>query len=193
MSNPYSAPNAPINNPAFGQDTYEPSLFSVHGRIGRIRYLAYGTLIGVMFYAAMVVVMLMFGIGLAAAGQGVEGFTGGALIVMIVVYLVMLVASVILMRRRLHDLDKSAWWMLLLIIPLVNIIFALYMMLAPGSKSSNQYGPMPSKTPTVLWVVGLIGPILAAIGIVAAIAIPAYHDYTVRAKAAQAESSYSED
>jgi hypothetical protein len=40
MSNPYAAPDAVLSDVA-EDETYEPQIFSVNGRIGRLRYLAY--------------------------------------------------------------------------------------------------------------------------------------------------------
>ena len=45
--------------------------------------------------------------------------------------------------RRLHDHDKGGWFLLLWFIPLVGWIFYLIMMLTPGTKGENGYGPDP--------------------------------------------------
>ena len=49
------------------------------------------------------------------------------------------------MKRRLNDLDKSGWWQLLYLVPIVNILFALYLLFWPGTKGSNNYGLQPAK------------------------------------------------
>ena len=36
--------------------------------------------------------------------------------------------------RRLHDLGLSAWFVLIIFIPLIGLVFFLYMLLAPGKK-----------------------------------------------------------
>lgn len=45
--------------------------------------------------------------------------------------------------KRLHDMGKSGWFMILLYIPLLNALFNLYLMLAPGQKGKNKYGDSP--------------------------------------------------
>lgn len=45
--------------------------------------------------------------------------------------------------RRLHDLDKSGWWMLLLCVPLVNILFYIYILFFKGTEGPSQYGEDP--------------------------------------------------
>lgn len=42
--------------------------------------------------------------------------------------------------RRLHDLGLNGWCYLILIIPLINILFFLNLILAPGDKTDNLYG-----------------------------------------------------
>lgn len=42
--------------------------------------------------------------------------------------------------RRLHDMDKSGWWLLVGLIPLVGLIFLIWMSVMPGSEDENQYG-----------------------------------------------------
>ena len=53
------------------------------------------------------------------------------------------VASIMMLERRLHDLDKSGWWMLLLCVPLVNILFYIYILFFKGTEGPNQYGEDP--------------------------------------------------
>ena len=43
--------------------------------------------------------------------------------------------------RRLHDTGKSAWWLLINIIPVIGHIWFLILMLFPGEKGENQWGP----------------------------------------------------
>ncbi|WP_455264784.1 DUF805 domain-containing protein [Phascolarctobacterium sp.] len=53
------------------------------------------------------------------------------------------VAGIMMLARRLHDLDKSGWWMLLLCVPLVNILFYIYILFFKGTEGPNQYGEDP--------------------------------------------------
>ena len=53
------------------------------------------------------------------------------------------VAGIMMLARRLHDLDKSGWWMLLLFVPLVNILFYIYILFFKRTEGPNQYGENP--------------------------------------------------
>lgn len=53
------------------------------------------------------------------------------------------VAGIMMLARRLHDLDKSGWWMLLLFVPLVNILFYIYILFFKGTEGPKQYGEDP--------------------------------------------------
>ena len=73
---------------------------------------------------------------------------------------------------------------LLLLIPLVPLIFWFI----PGTKGSNDFGPPPPPNRGSGIVVALLLVLVIVIGILAAIAIPAYQDYVERAKQAQMQS-----
>lgn len=45
-----------------------------------------------------------------------------------------------LMIRRLHDFNQSGWWVLISLVPLVNILFALFLFFKKGKEESNKYG-----------------------------------------------------
>jgi len=177
--NPYESPKSnPVTHTS--DQTYLPKIFAVNGRIGRLRYLAYGmfitglTLIIVGMLSAIMVPMF--------AGSGMsESMAIGAVIIL---YLPLIIISVILAKRRLNDLNKSGWWQLIAIIPLVGIIFTIYMVFWPGTKGSNNYGLEPIKNTKGVILAGSLLPVIAFIGILAAIALPAYQDYVERAQQA---------
>lgn len=180
MSNPYNAPTAEMADME-GDNTYDPKIFSLSGRIGRVRWLGYhfvANIVAVFFLGILAAVMI------PAMGRGGSG--GG--FVFIFFLLALYGVSVIYARRRLHDLDQSGWLSLLVIVPFINFFFGLYLLFAPGTEGSNSYGPAPSKqSNAIVWVIVAIPVFIAFIGILAAIAIPAYQDYVKKAHAAQLE------
>jgi uncharacterized membrane protein YhaH (DUF805 family) len=102
-----------------------------------------------------------------------------------VLILASLVPGVALNARRLHDAGFSGWMQLLGFIPLVLLIF----MLLPSKTSNNVYRAGSGRSETVgrssgVIVLAVVGVgLVVALGIVAAIAVPAYQDYVVRARA----------
>ena len=155
-------------------------MFAANGRIGRVRYLAYS-------YGTMFIMMLVFGI--LAGLMAVAGGKAAVGVTIFLMYIPILVIAIIMAKRRLNDLNHSGWLTLLMLVPLVNGLFGLYLMFAPGTKGSNNYGPAPVKNSTGVIIGGLMLPVsIALIGILAAIAIPQYQNYVNKAKAAQTQS-----
>ena len=159
--NPYQAPSAAVADA--GDQTQPVKVFSVSGRMGRARYIAYG----IGFY-------ILFG-GIVGGLAAVGGSVGGALT--IVAWVALVVIGFMLTIQRCHDFNVSGWLSLLMVIPLANLIF----LLIPGTDGPNRFGgPTPPNTAGVL-ILAWLFPAVAAIGVIAAIALPAYQDYQKRA------------
>lgn len=181
MTNPYSAPGAVMSGVPEQLETYEPKVFAWKGRIGRLRYLAYVWAISMLMLPLLVLIL-----ALAGAAHLVNG-TADMTALSTMLYLPAVALALMIARRRLNDLDRSGWWGLLLLVPFVNFFMSLYLLFAAGSEGANRYGPPAG--PNTGWVkVGAFLPIaIAIIGIVAAIAIPAYSGYTQKARAANSQ------
>ncbi len=160
--------------------------FSLEGRIGRLRYLAYG--IGV---ALICIIPAILGWTLLAAHQVALGW-----VVLGVVYLFIVVMDVAFTIRRLHDMNASGWWALILLVQfvvsliltpissLIGLIFSLVLLFTPGT-GENRFGASPP--PNSVWTsAATVVVIPLGIGILAAIAIPQYQDYVARAQMAEA-------
>lgn len=176
--NPYQAPGANLDI-SDQQEYVDPKFFSISGRIGRLRFLSYSFGYGLIGYLIMLIVL--FGAGGAGAGSDSPAFIA----VMVLAYAYFIGTGLMLARRRSHDMNKNGWFSLLYLIPFVSLIF----LFIPGTKGENRFGkqPRPNKgSGMTIVVVGFL--LIAIIGIVAAIAIPAYQDYVNRAKAANGES-----
>lgn len=48
-----------------------------------------------------------------------------------------------LMIRRLHDLNKSGWFAVLAVVPIIGLIFSIYLFCTRGQIGSNKYGEHP--------------------------------------------------
>ena len=156
--NPYAAPKAALAEAS--QETQPVRLFSISGRIGRVRYIAY--LIGLYLLFAIVA----FAVGALA---------GPIATLLWVPYVVMVF---MLTMQRCHDFDTTGWLAILSLLPLVNFIFWFI----PGSDGRNRWGPATPPNSLFSVVLVWILPALAIIGIVAAIALPAYQQYVKRAQ-----------
>ena len=184
--NAYSPPEGELITAATGYNT--PKFFALNGRIGRLRYLAYSSGIGLLSWlviaALMVPMMMSF-----AGGSTMMSLGMGALIFL--AYIPILVFSFAYAVRRLNDLDQSGWLSLLLLVPLVNLGLALYLMIGRGTDGANKYGLPPPPNNAGVIIVGCVLPLVVTIGILAAVAIPAYQSYVEHA--APQQGNYSVD
>jgi uncharacterized membrane protein YhaH (DUF805 family) len=174
--NRYRAPGAQVDG-ATEQEFAEVKVFGVDGRVGRIRYLAY--YIGVSFVTMLIVMMLG---GIAAAALGQVGATIAAILFGIA-YIFILVYSFMVTIQRAHDFNTSGWLSLLLLVFPVSLIF----LFIPGTKGANDYGAPPPPNNAGNYILALVMPfvLVGAIGIMAAVAIPAYNGYIAKAKEMQ--------
>jgi uncharacterized membrane protein YhaH (DUF805 family) len=170
-ANPYSTPDASLD--AGQDDLYQPKIFSFSGRIGRMRYLAYGIGVNILLMA----VMIPFGGVLGGAGGLMGGEAGMSMIAMLGIggfYIATFVISIMFAKRRLNDLNRSGWWFLLFLIPLVNLLFAIYILFFPGTDGDNNFGPAPAANSIGVLILGWMFPAIMILGIVAAVAIPMF-------------------
>lgn len=185
-NNPYQSPDSQQQT---GQGDFQPvKVFAMNQRIGRVRYLAYSFMATLLMFVGLIV----FGgiLGALSSGGSPEAMIGVFFIIYAIFGIVSLFISAVLGVRRLHDLDKTGWLWLLFLVPIVNLGMMIYLLFFPGTEGENQYGKKPEPNTALTWVAGIIAPIafVFIIGILAAIAIPAYQDYVERAQQAQMNS-----
>ena len=173
LNNPYNAPASDLSHAGEGGGTYEPQVLAVNGRIGRLRYLAY------TFGLAMACMMIA-GILMAA----LAAISPKLMALGMIAYIPALAVSFIMSIRRLNDMGQPGWLSLLSIIPLLNFFFGLWLMFGSGDEGSNKYGLPPTKNSSGVVAAACIIPMVMVVGILAAVAIPAYQSYVIKAKAA---------
>jgi uncharacterized membrane protein YhaH (DUF805 family) len=177
--NPYAAPRAEVAD-VYGDDAgVQPlKLWSGKGRIGRLRFLAW------MFYSYLLVILVSAVLGGIVGFAGLAGGDKGNIAIAIttaiavIPYLVFYVLAAI---QRTHDMDWSAWMLLLALIPFVALIWVF----KPGTKGVNRFGAPPPPNGLGVKIGGLFLPVIFVVGMLVAIALPAYQSYGTRAKAAQ--------
>lgn len=169
-TNPYAAPRASVADVVASGQTQPVRLWNPGGRMGRSHYIAY-TVGG----------SLVLGLVIGVLGAILGNTSTAAMLVTVVGYLIYIVLYFELTVQRCHDFNSSGWLCIVAIVPLVNLIFWFI----PGTQGANRWGAPPPRGPrwAVFLVVGLLAVML--VGILAAIALPAYSDYTKRARAAQ--------
>ena len=159
---PYATPKATVAEtlPEFG----ELKAFSIAGRIGRVRYLAWSMLL-------MLACLPLFAV--AAGFFAVSEILGGLLVV--VVGIAVAVAGIMFGVQRLHDIGWSGWLLLVTLVPVVGGVFSLLLFIIPGSTEANRFGSPPPPNSTAVNVLALLWVAVIGLGIIAAIALPAFN------------------
>lgn len=147
-------------NPSFKQYSnkayyYHPRIIAWHGRIGRLRFLAYN----IFLYLAVAMVSSNV---LISEGIGSLTLLQANLFLGFIIFVTMV--NVAFSKRRLNDLNQNGWFVLLYLIPIVNLLLFLYLLFIPGSESPNNYGPapMPANNPLMVGfaILGLVALVL---------------------------------
>ena len=153
---PYAPPRANVGEslPAFA--TLKP--FSVEGRIGRLRFLAW-TMVLSLVALPIVGVFALIALGLVSGDSTTGLIFGGILAVFL--FIGFMIVSILFSVQRLHDIGWSGWLWLLNLVPFVGSFFPLVIMVVPGNTGANRYGPPPPPNSTAvkvlcsLWIVFL--------------------------------------
>jgi uncharacterized membrane protein YhaH (DUF805 family) len=103
-----------------------------NGRARRKEYW-YFALFNIIISMALAVMDSIIGSFSAEAGIGL---LGGLYI------LAVLIPGIAVSVRRLHDTDRNGWWLFIGLIPLVGIVFLVFMV-QDGKPGENQYGSNP--------------------------------------------------
>ena len=159
------------------------SVLNAAGRFSRFSYLGWNGLLLLVMMLLGIIVAIALPSSAPDTNQDMPVF---AMIILGILYIALIYFSFIFAVRRLHDRNHSGWLSLLMLVPLVNIAMALYLTFAKGDAYANQFG-LPRVTRTWEKVLGWIYVLIFPIGILAAIAIPAYQDYVQRAHEGQIE------
>jgi len=173
MPNPYAPPGSEVADVSAAHGFQPVKLWPVSGRIGRLRLLAYS--VGAYVLATVVAMIIGFAFGVT----GNKSLIALAPILAVIAYLVV---NYLLLIQRSHDMNLSGWYSVLALIPLVGLVWVF----KGGSPGANQFGAPPPPNTLGVKIIACVFPLIMVIGIVAAIAIPAYQQYTIKARAAQA-------
>ena len=126
---------------AFNGERYVPDegikemFFRYDNRLNRKRYIMRALALVVAVTLAATVLGIVFAVaGMSESTIGTMGTLIG---------IAGAIPGLMLAVRRLHDLDRPTWWIVGNFVPLVNVLFSLYLLLAKGTTGPNQYGPDP--------------------------------------------------
>jgi uncharacterized membrane protein YhaH (DUF805 family) len=98
LNNPYAAPDAEMSDFDNDGETYQPKIFALEGRIGRLRYIGYSWFLLTLCTIVILLIASVLLPGMMRTGRLMSSF---------VFYIPTFAVSFVIARRRLHDLDRS--------------------------------------------------------------------------------------
>jgi uncharacterized membrane protein YhaH (DUF805 family) len=124
----------PIEEPVKEKMTIRHLLFYTVGRIPRSIYWYYQfSIIGI----ALVYLILISALTVSTTSSMIP-YAWNCFVVLA------LFAGIAISIKRIHDINWSGWAFLLFFVPIVNIIFWLFLGIAKGTSGPNKYGPDPT-------------------------------------------------
>ena len=173
VANPYQPPRANVADVRSSSASYQPiKLWSSKGRVSRLQYLGY------LMAGYLLLILGAAIVGFIAAAAGMDKSATSLGMIAAIPYIVF---SVLMGIQRAHDMNWSGWTNLLALIPFVALVWIF----KAGTPGENRFGAPPPPNTTKVKILALLMPIIAIIGILAAIALPAYQGYVLKAKGAQ--------
>lgn len=165
---PYQAPST--DHLAKPSDPYFPKVLSTQGRIGRARYLCYSIWLSfaIMFFGSMIggAVAVFF------SGMNEAQVMSFAFVIGLGLYLPIFLLFFVLAKRRLNDVDMSGWLSLLIFVPFINFIFAMLLVVWPGTEGENRFGPPPAENSLAVVIFGIVLPTIGFLLVLLGLFLP---------------------
>lgn len=126
------------------------NIYNMPPRLGRIKYIVRGITNTVILLAVFLLVPMLF-YYFEIKSEKIFG-------ILTMLFVVSMFANAIILPiKRLHDINSSGWKVLLILVPIVNIIFAIYLLFCPGDKSDNRFGPPCAKPNLLEYIITFAG------------------------------------
>jgi uncharacterized membrane protein YhaH (DUF805 family) len=126
------------------------NIFTLSGRRNRKSYFLFGLALTAMLGVLMMILLgLALGIESPRAQPGgmrtamMTGMTVGALVLAGILAVPALISGLIVGAQRCRDFGWTGWAVLLILIPYIGSLFALAILLMPGTAGPNRYGADP--------------------------------------------------
>ncbi|MCK5726882.1 MAG: DUF805 domain-containing protein [Thiotrichaceae bacterium] len=157
-NNPYTAPKSNLSSQNRSKrDNSSP--FQSKGRFSRYSFLAWNFIVNMILLLVVTAVITIF-VSLKMIRKDFQMNDDLILgLFTMLALLVFFIFNIIFLIRRLHDIDLQGWWALLIFIPIVNIVFGLFVLIKKGTEESNRFAPIRT-TPRWEKVVGIISLVL---------------------------------
>ena len=163
-ASPYAPPRATVGDDLPEYATLK--VFTIHGRIGRLRYLAWTLVLTLaLLVAGGIISTVSFAVATASPVLG----TLIGVVLGLALFVALVWVSVQIGVQRLHDRGWSGWLYFLNLVPLVNSVFPILLLVLPGNAGANQYGAPPPRNSTAVKVLATLW--LAFIPVVLAIVV----------------------
>ena len=117
------------------QRKFEEKYLTFEGRLNRKPYI----LRQLCLLGSVIVIAFLTAFILALMGSAEDDIQ----IIIQIVIIPAMYSFPLLTIRRLHDLDKSGWLYLIMLVPIINLIFLVYLLFVKGTVGSNRYGSDP--------------------------------------------------
>lgn len=150
-ASPYAPPRAAVGESLPEFSTLK--VFTLRGRIGRLRLLAW-TMVLTLVVFAISGVLITVGLGVAAVSPTAATVLGVLLGIALVIAFFWI--NIQISVQRLHDLGWSGWLWFLHLVPFVGSIFPFLLLVLPGNTGANQYGPPPPRNSTAVKVLATL-------------------------------------
>lgn len=167
LNNPYHAPAADLAQFQANVARYEPAVFAIAGRLGRLRFISYSFWLATAVFFGISISITMLAGELLVRNSRLVGWT------MIVSGLCI---GTLYGIRRLRDMGFSAWWAILCMLPPISILVWFALACVPGQDEHNRFGPpaanngWPAITGACLGITAMVAIVLMTVG-------PAYNTY----------------
>ena len=118
-------------------DWAKQNIFTTEGRLNRLKYFKYTLLVSLAGGVAQIVLVWLTSKIIGSNDSFLLSLENA------LIALPICIGNAMVTVRRCHDLNMSGKYVLLCIIPIINLLFGLYLLMAKGTVGWNNYGADP--------------------------------------------------
>lgn len=127
------------------QNAIQPPVLSLQGHFNRFTFLAWNCLLLIANLCIGLIFISFMPNTIDAIFEHVNSVT--VQILLFIPNIILIISIFLFSVKRLHDINLTGWLALIELIPLINLLFFIFLICMPGTEGDNKYG-IPRETQT---------------------------------------------